>query len=365
MSNRWPRFAACAVNAWSAGGSGWSPEARVDRFDTAASDDEPQSVPEAPVTFDDVKAAAARLAGVAHRTPVLRSRHLDELTGGFLALKAESFQRIGAFKFRGAYNHLAALSAPDRARGVLTASSGNHSQAVALAARLLGVRAVVLMPEDAPASKVAATKGYGAEVHTFDRYRHDREQITSETASRLGLHVVHGYDDRLVIPGQGTVALELLEDTGGLDVLAIPVGGGGLLAGCAVATRALSPSCRIVGVEPADRPAAREARRLGHPVNVRVVPTIADGQQTASIGDRNWAVIARDVDDIVGVTDAEILVAMRYVFEYLKVVVEPSGASALAAILAGRVDAAGQRVGVILSGGNVDVARFTTLVSSR
>jgi threonine dehydratase len=318
-----------------------------------------------PVTFDDVRAAAARLAGVAHRTPILRSHGLDELTGAELALKAESFQRIGAFKFRGAYNHLAALPSADRARGVLTTSSGNHSQAVALAARLLDVRAVVLMPEDAPAAKLAATRGYGAEVLTFDRYRQDREQVTADTASRLGLHVVHAYDDALVIAGQGTVALELIEETGPLDVLVVCVGGGGLLAGCSVATRSLSPSCHIVGVEPADRPAAREARRAGHPVKVPVVPTIADGQQTASVGARNCAIITHGVDDVVGVTDDEILVAMRYLFDRLKVVVEPSGASALGAILAGRVEVAGRRVGVTLSGGNIDVARFTELLSGR
>jgi threonine dehydratase len=321
-----------------------------------------------PVTLDDVKAAAARLTGVAHRTPVLRSRALDERTGGELFLKAETFQRIGAFKFRGAYNHLAALSPDERARGVLTTSSGNHSQAVALSARLLGVRAVVLMPEDAPESKVAATKGYGAEILTFDRYRQDREEITAETAARLDLHVLHAYDDPYVIAGQGTVALELIEETGPLDTLAVCVGGGGLIAGCTVATRALSPSCRIVGVEPADRPAAREALRAGHPVTVTVTPTIADGQQTSSIGRRNAAIVTRGpgqgVDEVVGVTDEEMVEAMAFLFERLKLVVEPSGASALAAILAGRVDVNGQRVGVTLSGGNVDVARFVELVSA-
>jgi threonine dehydratase len=218
------------------------------------------------------------------------------------------------------------------------------------------------MPEDAPASKVAATEGYGAEVLRFDRYRQDREEITAETAARLGLHVVHAYDDPFVIAGQGTVALELLEETGPLDVLVVCLGGGGLLAGCTVATRALAPGCRIIGVEPMDRPAGRRARKAGEPITVPVTPTIADGQQTAQIGSRNCAIIAPDVDDIVGVTDDEILVAMRLLFERLKLVVEPSGASALAAILAGRVDVSDQSVGVTLSGGNVDVAQFTELL---
>ncbi len=314
------------------------------------------------VSIDDVEAAAGRLAGVAHRTPVLRSRTLDERTGGRLHLKAENLQRIGAFKFRGAYNHLAALDPAVRADGVLTCSSGNHSQAVALSARLHDTRAVVLMPEDAPASKVAATEGYGAEVLRFDRYRQDREEITAETSARLGLHVVHAYDDPFVIAGQGTVAMELFEETGPLDVLVVCLGGGGLLAGCTVATRALAPGCRIIGVEPMDRPAGRRAREEGAPVTVPVTPTIADGQQTAQIGSRNCAIIAPGVDDIVGVTDDEILVAMRLLFERLKVVVEPSGASALAAILAGRVDVEGQTVGVTLSGGNIDIVQFTGLL---
>ncbi len=322
----------------------------------------PPAVPDSPVTIDDVRAAAGRLAGVAHRTPVLRSRTLDERTGAQLHLKAENLQRIGAFKLRGAYNHVAALDPEVRAGGVLTTSSGNHSQAVALSARLHDTKAVVLMPEDAPASKVAATEGYGAEVLRFNRYTQDREEITAETAERLGLHVVHAYDDPFVIAGQGTVALELIEDAGPLDVLVVCLGGGGLLAGCTVATRALAPGCRIIGVEPMERTAGRDAIAAGHPVTVPVPPTIADGQQTAQIGRRNCAIIDGGVDEIVGVTDDEILVAVRLLFERLKVVVEPSGASALAAILAGRVDVAGQRVGVTLSGGNVDAAQFVELM---
>ncbi len=322
-------------------------------------------MPESPVTIDDVRAAAGRLAGVAHRTPVLRSRTLDERTGAQLHLKAENLQRIGAFKLRGAFNHLAALDPEVRAAGVLTTSSGNHSQAVALSARLHDTKAVVLMPEDAPVSKVAATEGYGAEVLRFNRYTQDREEITAATADRLGLHVVHAYDDPFVIAGQGTVALELIEDAGPLDVLVVCLGGGGLLAGCTVATRALAPGCRIVGVEPMERTAGREALAAGHPVTVPVPPTIADGQQTAQIGRRNCAIIEGGVDEIVGVTDEEIVAAVRLLFERLKVVVEPSGASALAAILAGRIDVAGQRVGVTLSGGNVDAAQFVELMGGK
>jgi threonine dehydratase len=316
------------------------------------------------VSIDDIRAAAARLAGVAHRTPVLRSHTLDERVGGEVLLKAENLQRIGAFKFRGAYNHVAALSDDIRSRGVLTCSSGNHSQAVALSARLHGTRAVVLMPEDAPAAKVAATAGYGAEILRFNRYTQDREEITAETAERLGLHVVHAYDDPFVIAGQGTTALELIEDAGSLDVLVVCLGGGGLLAGCSVAARALSPTCRIVGVEPMDRPAGRRAVAAGEPVTVPVTPTIADGQQSAQIGRRNFALISRHVDEIVGVTDEEIIVAMRMLFERLKVVVEPSGGSALAAILAGRIEVSGQRVGVTLSGGNIDAEQFSQLMGS-
>ena len=322
----------------------------------------PPTVPDSPVTIDDVRAAAGRLAGVAHRTPVLRSRTLDERTGAQLHLKAENLQRIGAFKLRGAYNHVAALDPEVRAGGVLTTSSGNHSQAVALSARLHDTKAVVLMPEDAPASKVAATEGYGAEVLRFNRYTQDREEITAETAERLGLHVVHAYDDPFVIAGQGTVALELIEDSDPLDVLRrLPRGrwAAGRVHG---RHPSAGPTCRIIGVEPMERTAGRDAIAAGHPVTVPVPPTIADGQQTAQIGRRNCAIIDGGVDEIVGVTDDEILVAVRLLFERLKVVVEPSGASALAAILAGRVDVAGQRVGVTLSGGNVDAAQFVELM---
>lgn len=309
----------------------------------------------------DVEAAAARLEGVAHRTPVLRSRALDERVGAELYLKAEPFQRTGSFKFRGAYNSVASLPAEERARGVLTCSSGNHAQAVALAARLHGTTAVVLMPHDAPAGKRAATLAYGAEVVGFDRYAEDREELTARVAAERGLPVVHAYDDERTMAGQGTVALELLAEAGPLDALVVCAGGGGLLAGCATAAAARQPGCRVVGAEPEERPALRRALAAGAPVAVPVVRTIADGQQTASVGRRPLEAIARSVREAVGVTDAELVGAMRLAFERLKVVLEPSGASALAAVLSLRLGLSG-RVGVVLSGGNVDAARFAALV---
>jgi threonine dehydratase len=311
-------------------------------------------------SIDDVRGAAERLRRVAHHTPVLTSRTLDAVTEATVLLKAENFQRVGAFKIRGAYNRLATIDAPD---GVVTASSGNHAQAVALAARLLDTSAVVLMPADAPESKRAATEGYGAEVIEFDRYTTDRDALTKQVADERGLPIVHAYDDPAVIAGQGTAALELVEDAGPLDVLVVPVGGGGLVSGCALAAKALDANTVVVGVEPAERPAARRALEAGEPVEVEVARTIADGQQTASIGRHNHAMIKADVDMILGIRDDEIVAAMRFLFERLKVVVEPSGATALAAVLAGKVDAPGKRVGVILSGGNIDTARFAQLVS--
>ena len=314
------------------------------------------------VEITDVLAAAERLEGVAHRTPVLRSRTLDEMTGARIFLKAENLQRAGAFKFRGAFNHIAALPADARRRGVLTTSSGNHAQAVALAAQLLGVPAVVLMPHDAPSGKRAATAAYGAEIVLFDRYAEDREALTIEHAKRRGLPVVHAYDHPLTIAGQGTAALELLEETGPLDMLAVCAGGGGLLAGCAIVTAHRQPTCRVVGVEPQERPALRGALRAGRPVTVPVPRTLADGQQTASVGRLTLDLALAHVHQAVGVADHELVATMRLLFERLKVVVEPSGASALAAVLSGRLDVRGRRVGVTLSGGNVDAERFARLI---
>lgn len=314
--------------------------------------------------IDDVRAAAQRLAGVAHRTPVLTSRTVDELTGARVLAKAECFQRGGAFKFRGAYNAVASLDPEVRSRGVLAYSSGNHAQAIALAARLHHVPAVIVMPYDAPPSKVAATEGYGAEIVRYDRYAQDREEIGGRLAAERRLTLIPPYDHRAVMAGQGTVALELVEQAGALDVLVVCVGGGGLISGCATAATALSPGVRVVGVEPAAGDDVRRSLAAGRRVSVPVPRTIADGQQTTSPGELTFPVIQRLVSEVVTVTDEEIVAAMVLAFERLKVVLEPSGASALAALLAGRVaDVVGRRVGVTLSGGNVGAARFAELTT--
>jgi threonine dehydratase len=316
------------------------------------------------ISLDDVSAAAARIEGIAHRTPVLTSRHLDELTGGQVFLKAENLQRIGAFKFRGACNAVASLGATERARGVATVSSGNHAQALALAARLHDAPATILMPADAPANKLAATRGLGAEVIEFDRYATDREALLAELVAERGLVPIHPYDDVRVMAGQGTVALELLEQAGPLDVLLVCVGGGGLIAGCATAAKALAPGIRVVGVEPEAGDDTLRSLVAGERVRIDVPRTIADGQQVPTPGELTFPVIQERVDEIVLASDAEIVAAMRLLFERLKTVAEPSGACALAALLAGRVDVAGLRVGVTLSGGNVTAARFAELLAA-
>jgi threonine dehydratase len=313
-------------------------------------------------TLEDVHRAAARLDGVAHRTPVVTSRTLDALVGAEVLLKAEGLQRAGAFKFRGAYNAVSSLSPEQRAGGVVAASSGNHAQAVALAARLCGTRATILMPLDAPAGKRAATEAYGAEIVGFDRYADDREQLLAELSAERGLHAVHPYDDPLVMAGAGTTALELLEDAGELDLLLVPVGGGGLISGCATVVKALSPATRVVGVEPLASDDVARSKASGRRERVVVGTTIADGQQLPTPGALTWPVIDALVDDVVTVTDAQIVAAMRLLFERVKVVAEPSGASALAALLGGALHEAHSRVGVVLSGANVDAARFAALV---
>jgi len=314
------------------------------------------------ITLDDVQAAAGRLAGVAHRTPVLTGRLLDEATGADrVLLKAENLQRAGAFKFRGAYNAVASLSREQRARGVATVSSGNHAGALALAARLHEVPAVILMPDDAPAGKLAATAGYGAEIIRFDRYAQDREELLAALVAERGLVPIHPYDDFDVMAGQGTTALELLEDAGPLDLVLVCLGGGGLLAGCATATKALSPTTRVVGVEPEAGDDFVRSLAAGERVRIDVPRTIADGQQLPMPGELTFPVIQNLVDEVVTVSDAEIVDAMRLLFERTKTVTEPSGASAFAALLAGKVDAAGLRVGVTLSGGNITATRFSEL----
>jgi threo-3-hydroxy-L-aspartate ammonia-lyase len=315
------------------------------------------------IDLDDVRRAAERLEGVAHRTPVIRSRTLDERAGAPVVLKPENLQRVGAFKFRGAYNTVAALPGPERDRGVATASSGNHAQALALSAALHRIPATILMPEDAPASKAAATEGYGARIVRFDRYGDDREALLAGLSEREGLTVVHPYDDERIMAGQGTATLELIEDGGELDLLLVPVGGGGLISGAATAAKGLCPSCDVVGVEPAVGDDTARSLAAGERVSVPVGRTIADGQQIDTPGKRTFPVIRARVAAVVTVSDVEIVMAMRFAFERLKLVLEPSGASALAALLAGRVDTRSRRTGVILSGGNIDAARFRELTS--
>jgi threo-3-hydroxy-L-aspartate ammonia-lyase len=314
---------------------------------------------------DDVREAAARLRGVAARTPVLRSRTLDDRVRATVFLKAEMFQRAGAFKFRGAYNRISRLTEAERRRGVAAYSSGNHAQAVALAARLVGTSAVIVMPADAPSEKVEATRDYGAEVVTYDRYREDREEIGRQVADDRGATLVPPYDDPLVIAGQGTAALELLDEVGELDTLLAPVSGGGLIAGSAVIATALVPRIRVIGVEPQAGDDTRRSLEAGRRVRLDVPRTIADGLQARTPGEVTFPINQKLLDGVVTVADDEIVEAMRFLFDGLKVVAEPSGAAALAALLAGVVRAPGRRVGVLLSGGNVGAGRFADLVAGR
>ncbi|MFF0011191.1 threo-3-hydroxy-L-aspartate ammonia-lyase [Streptomyces sp. NPDC005374] len=314
-----------------------------------------------PVTLDDVLDAAARLKGIAHRTPVLRSRTLDALVGAQVFLKCENFQRVGAFKFRGAYNAASRLTPDQLARGVAAYSSGNHAQAVALAARELGTTAVIVMPGDAPRSKRAATEGYGAEIVTYDRYTGDREAIAEALAAERGLTLIPPYEHPHVMAGQGTAALELLEETGELGALLAPVGGGGLMAGSATAAKGRNPGIRMIGVEPEAGDDTKRSLEAGRRISVPVPRTIADGQAIDTPGELTFSVNRRLVDEIALVRDDEIREAMRFAFERLKIVLEPSGASALAALLGGRVEGLPDRVGVIVSGGNVDAERFARL----
>lgn len=315
-----------------------------------------------PVTLQDVREAAQRIGGVAHRTPVLRSRTLDDLVGAEVHIKCENLQRVGAFKFRGAYNAVSRLSAEQLAKGIAAYSSGNHAQAVALAARELGTTAVIVMPEDTPRSKLEATAGYGAEIVTYDRYTGDREAIGEALAADRGLALVPPYEHPHIIAGQGTAALELIEETGELDALVVPVGGGGLIAGSAVAANGLLPDIRVIGVEPEAGDDTKRSLESGHRVAVPVPRTIADGQAADIPGELTFSLNKHLLDGISLVSDEQIRDAMRFAFERLKTVVEPSGASALAALLAHRVDQLPRRVGVILSGGNVSAERFAELL---
>lgn len=315
------------------------------------------------ITFDDVQIAAGRIHGVAHRTPVLRSTQANQRTGAELFFKAENLQRIGAFKFRGAYNALAAMDSAQRKRGVLAYSSGNHAQAVALAACLLEIPATIVMPEDAPASKLAATRGYGAEVVLYNRYEQDRVQVATDLAAGRSLTVIPPYDHHDVIAGQGTVALELIQDAGPLDMLVVCVGGGGLISGCALAAAELLPGCEVIGVEPAAGNDAQLSMQRGEIVHIDVPVTIADGAQTQFVGDLTFDVMQRHVSRIETVTDDELVSTMRFFAERMKIVVEPTGCLAAAAVLNNQLDVRGKRVGVVISGGNVDIDRFAKLVT--
>ena len=313
------------------------------------------------VTFDDVARAQERIKGVAHRTPVLTSATIDERTGAKVFFKPENLQRMGAFKIRGGYNALAQLSADEKKRGVVAFSSGNHAQAVALAGKLLGVPATIVMPTNAPKVKLEATRGYGAEVVMYDASNEDRQKIAEKLASERGLTVIPPFDHPHILAGQGTAAKELIEDAGPLDVLLVPCGGGGLLSGCAIAAKHLSPNCRVIGVEPAAGDDGQRAFRSGKLVTIGLPDTIADGARTMSLGKITFSLIQKHVDDMLTVTDAELLKSMFFLWERMKIVVEPTGALAAAALLEKKIDARGKRVGVVLSGGNVDVKAISAL----
>jgi len=313
-------------------------------------------------TVADVREAAARLAGVANRTPVHTSRTLDERTGAAVFLKCESFQRGGAFKFRGAYNAVSKLTDEERGRGVLTYSSGNHAQAVALTGRLLGVETVVVMPLDAPAPKIAGTRGYGAEVVLYDRHSRSREEIAAELQRERGMTLIPPYDHPDVVAGQGTAALELLEEVGPLDVVMTPCGGGGLLSGTALAAKALAPGCRVIGVEPEAADDATRSFRSGELHTVHNPPTIADGLRTPSLGRVTFPLVRAHVDEMRTVSDAGIVEAMRFLWTRMKLVVEPSGAVPVAALLADAEAFRGRRVGIVVSGGNVDLTAACELL---
>ena len=316
-------------------------------------------------TYADVEAAGRRIDGHAHRTPVMTSRSVDEAWGATVFFKCENFQRTGSFKFRGAFNAISGLDADARGRGVIAFSSGNHAQAVALAAQLLGVAATIIMPDDAPASKVAATRGYGGRVITYRRYSEDREEIANRLASERGASVLPPFDHPAIIAGQGTVAAELIGAVGRLDSLFVCLGGGGLLGGCALAAAALSPGCSVYGVEPEAGNDGQLSLRQGLLVRIDVPRTLADGAQTQALGAQTFAIIRREVADILTVSDAELVDCMRFFFSRMKIVVEPTGCLAFAAARGLGRTLAGQRVGVIVSGGNIDEERMFGLLGGQ
>ena len=307
-------------------------------------------------TFADVRTAQSRIAGQAHRTPVLTSRTADQRTGASLFFKAENLQRGGAFKFRGAYNAIASLDAEARSRGVLAFSSGNHAQAVAYAAKLLGVASTIVMPTDAPAVKVAGTRGYGAEIVFYDRYKEDRQEVTRRIAEETGAAIIPPFDHPDVIAGQGTAVLELVEEVGELDIILTPLGGGGLLAGSALAAKGLSPACRVIGVEPEAGNDGQQSMARGEIVTIPVPRSIADGALTTALGLHTFPIIREKVEAVATVPDEDLVSAVRFFAERMKIVVEPTGCLAAAAIVSGKVECKGMKVGIVLSGGNVDLA---------
>jgi threonine dehydratase len=317
-----------------------------------------------PPGYDDIVAAAARLHGHAHKTPVLRSRVADALLGAEVMFKCESFQRSGSFKFRGAFNALSRFTEAQRRAGVVAFSSGNHAQAIALSAQLLGMPATIVMPHDTPAIKLAATRGYGAEVVIYDRVTEDREAIGRRLASERGQTLVPPFDHPDVIAGQGTATRELIEEVGALDALFVCMGGGGLVSGAALAARALSPQCKVYGVEPEAGNDGQQSFRTGAIVRIATPQTIADGAQTQAIGELTFAILRREVEDVLTASDAQLVEAMQFFAERLKIVVEPTGCLGFAAARHGGVAIRGKRVGIIVSGGNVDLARYGELLRS-
>ena len=308
------------------------------------------------ISYSDIEAAAQAIAGIAHRTPVMSSRQVNEGLGAQVYFKCENFQRVGAFKFRGAYNALSRFDAAQRRRGAIAFSSGNHAQAVAHAAQLLGMPAVIVMPQDAPATKLAATRGYGAEVILYDRATGDREAIARDLVATRGGTLIPPFDHADVIAGQGTVARELFEEVGELDYLFVCVGGGGLIAGCALAAAQLAPACRVIGVEPEAGNDAQQSLRSGRIVRIPVPQTIADGAQTTAVGELTFPIMQRLVSDIVTVSDEQLRAQMRFFATRMKIVVEPTGCLAAAAALNGSLPLRGRRVGVVVSGGNVELS---------
>jgi threo-3-hydroxy-L-aspartate ammonia-lyase len=303
------------------------------------------------VSFDDVARAHERIKPQARRTPALTSATIDALTGASVFFKCENFQRMGAFKFRGAFN---ALSQLKDSKGVVAFSSGNHAQAVALSGKLLGIKTVIVMPHDAPPVKLEATRGYGAEVVQYVKHE-DRESLAAKLASERGLTLIPPFDHPHIIAGQGTAAKELIEDVGALDVLMVPCGGGGLLSGCSIAAKHLAPKCKVVGVEPAAGDDATQSFVKKRLIAIAVPETIADGARTPSLGKLTFPIVLRNVDDMLTVTDAELTRAMFFLWERMKIVVEPTGALAFAALFTGKIPVKNLKVGVVLSGGNVDL----------